>query len=1035
MNPSRLFILRPVATTLFMVAILAIGLITYEMLPLSALPDVEYPTMQVQTFYPGASPEVMTSAITAPLEKQLGQMPGLDQMSSTSSAGASVITLQFDLSLALDVAEQEVQAAISAAQVLLPQDLPAPPIYSKVNPADAPVLTLGVTSKVMPLTQVEDLADTRLAQKISQVKGVGVVSLSGGQRPAVRVIVNPLALAAYGLNLDDLRTTINVANQNGPKGTLDGPARTYTVNTNDQLGNASDYGEIIIAYRNGAPVRLKDVATLVESAENTELGGWMNTTPALILNVQRQPGANVVDVVNRIQSLLPSLKAALPAGVDMTVLTDRTTTIRASVKDVQFEMMLSVALVVLVIFVFLRNIPATIIPSLSVPLSLIGTFAAMYFAGFSLNNLSLMALTIATGFVVDDAIVMIENIARHIEHGERPLQAALNGAGQIGFTIISLTVSLIAVLIPLLFMQDVVGRLFREFAVTLAVTILLSAVVSLTLVPMMCAKLLRSQPKAGEGPYESGHWFTAVVEWYGRRLRWVLDHQPLTLGIFVATLGITVLLYVLIPKGFFPDQDTGLIQGVSEATQAISYSAMAERQNALAAAILTDPDVESLSSFIGVDGSNVTLNSGRFLINLKPRDQRSATVAEVIRRLRGETAKVTGITLYMQPSQDLTLDNTVSRAQYQFMLESADSSALTTWTPRLVSALRQLPQLADVTSNQADNGLAAYVTVDRDSAARLGISVGTVDNALYDAFGQRIVSTIFTQSNQYRVIMQVNRASFPSVDSLASLYVPSAGGGQVPLSAIAKIDVEQRPLVINHLAQFPSTTVSFNLAPGASLGAAVDAIERTEGSLNLPESIRTTFQGAALAFRNNLTNELLLLLAAVGVMYIVLGVLYESFIHPVTILSTLPSAGIGALLALMLFGEDLTIIALIGIILLIGIVKKNAILMIDFAIDAERTQNLPPPEAIYQACLLRFRPILMTTVAAIFGALPLMFGTGTGSELRHPLGVSIVGGLLVSQVLTLFTTPVIYLYFDRLAKRVALGEESGEDHVPLGSAT
>ncbi len=1035
MNPSRLFILRPVATTLFMIAILAVGLITYVMLPLSALPDVEYPTIQVQTFYPGASPEVMTSAITAPLEKQLGQMPGLDQMASTSSAGASVITLQFDLSLALDVAEQEVQAAISAAQVLLPQDLPAPPIYSKVNPADAPVLTLGVTSRVMPLTEVEDLADTRLAQKISQVKGVGVVSISGGERPAVRVIVNPSALAAYGLNLDDLRTTISIANQNGPKGTLDGPARTYTVNTNDQLDTASQYGEIIIAYRNGAPVRLKDVATLVQSAENTELGGWMNTTPALILNIQRQPGANVVDVVDRIGTLLPSLKASLPAGVDVTSLTDRTTTIRASVKDVQFEMMLSVALVVLVIFIFLRNVPATIIPSLSVPLSLVGTFAAMYFAGFSLNNLSLMALTIATGFVVDDAIVMIENIARHIELGERPLQAALNGAGQIGFTIISLTVSLIAVLIPLLFMQEVVGRLFREFAVTLAVTILLSAVVSLTLVPMMCAKLLKARPRAGEGPYDSGYWFAAVVRAYGRGLTWVLDHQPLTLGIFIATLGITVLLYVLIPKGFFPDQDTGLIQGISEATQAISYNAMADRQNALAAAVLTDPDVESLSSFIGVDGSNVTLNSGRFLINLKPRDRRQATVTEVIRRLRTETAKVAGITLYMQPAQDLTLDNTVSRAQYQFMLESADSGPLETWTPRLVEALRRLPQLSDVTSNQADDGLAAYVTVDRDSAARLGISVGTVDNALYDAFGQRIVSTIFTQSNQYRVIMQVNRAAFPSVQSLTSLYVPSAAGGQVPLSAIAKIDVEQRPLVINHLAQFPSTTISFNLAPAASLGAAVDAIERTEASLNLPESIRTTFQGAALAFRNNLTNELLLLLAAVGVMYIVLGVLYESFVHPVTILSTLPSAGIGALLALMLFGEDLTIIALIGIILLIGIVKKNAILMIDFAIDAERTQGLAPREAIYQACLLRFRPILMTTVAAIFGALPLMFGTGTGSELRHPLGVSIVGGLLVSQVLTLFTTPVIYLYFDRLAQRVTLDEDSAEDRIPLGSAT
>ncbi|HEV2701072.1 MAG TPA: MdtB/MuxB family multidrug efflux RND transporter permease subunit [Steroidobacteraceae bacterium] len=1029
MNPSRIFVLRPVATTLLMIAILVVGALGYEELPLAALPEVSYPTIQVQTFYPGASPEVITSAITAPLEKQFGQMPGLNQMSSTSSAGASVITMQFNLALAIDIAEQEVQAAISGAQNLLPQDLPAPPIYAKVNPADAPVLTLGVTSDVLPLTQVEDMADIRIAQKLSQVKGVGVVSISGGQRPAVRAVVNPSALAAYGLNLDDLRTTISVANQNGPKGTFDGPSRAYTINTNDQLRSATEYSQIVVAYRNGAPVRLKDVATLIEAPENTKLGAWMNTTPALIINVQRQPGANVVDVVDEITAMLPGLEATLPAGVVVTPLTDRTVTIRASIKDVQFEMILAVLLVVLVIFLFLRDLRATLIPSLSVPLSLIGTFAVMYLAGYSLNNLSLMALTIATGFVVDDAIVMIENISRYVEAGEAPLDAALKGAGQIGFTIISLTVSLLAVLIPLLFMQDVVGRLFREFAVTLAVTIIISAVVSLTLVPMLCALLIK-QRKPGEDSHEDqSKWLEPTIAWYGRQLTWVLEHQRLTLYVAVATLVVTAGLYILIPKGFFPDQDTGLIQGVSVATESISYQAMAQRQQALAAAVLKDPDVLSLSSFIGVDGNNVTLNSGRFLINLKPRDQRSDTVTGVIHRLQQETAGVQGITLYMQPSQDLSLDNTVSRTQYQFILESADADTLGTWTPKLVSALRERPELADVVSNLENNGLAAQIVIDRDTAARLGVSVGTVDNALYDAFGQRIVSTIFTQSNQYRVIIEADPKAYASTDSIQSLYVPSAAGGQVPLSALAKVEMQAKPLLINHLAQFPAATVSFNLAPGASLGSAVDSIESVEKSLQMPDSISTTFEGAALAFRNNLSNELLLLLAAVLVMYIVLGVLYESFIHPVTILSTLPSAGIGALLALIVFGDDLTIIALIGIILLIGIVKKNAILMIDFAIDAERNQGMAPREAIYQACLLRFRPILMTTVAAIFGALPLMFGTGTGSELRHPLGITIVGGLLVSQVLTLFTTPVIYLAFDRIAKRL-MGRKSADLAAP-----
>ena len=1016
-NPSRLFILRPVATSLLMVAMLLVGILAYRLLPVSALPQVDYPTIQVVTLYPGASPEVVTSVITSPLERQFGQMAGLTQMSSTSSGGASVITLQFSLELNLDIAEQTVQAAINAASNFLPNDLPQAPIYSKVNPADTPIMTLAVSSKALPLFKVEDLVDTRVAQKIAQLSGVGMVSISGGQRPAVRIQANHKALAAYGISLEDVRIVIAAANVNQPKGMFNGPLRSAIIDSNDQLRSADEYRELVVTYRNGAPVRLSEVAEVVDGAENVRLAAWANKDAAVIINIQRQPGANVIEVVDRIKELLPKLQASLPLSIEVVPLTDRTVTIRASIHDVQFELFLAVALVVMVIFLFLRNVPATIIPAVAVPLSLVGTFAVMYLAEFSINNLTLMALTIATGFVVDDAIVVIENISRYIERGESPLKAALKGSEQIGFTIISLTFSLVAVLIPLLFMSDVVGRLFREFAITLAVAILISAVVSLTLTPMMCAKLLHPHNADEEIEQHENDWFERLIAGYGRTLKWVLKHQALTMTVFFMTAALTVVLYIFIPKGFFPTQDTGIIQGFSEAPQNVSFVAMADYQQKLGQLILEDPAVESLSSFIGVDGINSTPNAGRFLINLKPQDERVSATA-VINRLKSKLNSITGVSLYLQPVQDLTMENRVSRTQYQYTLETADIDELNKWTHKLVEKLATQDEFSEVTSDVQDQGQQVYVNIDRSTASRLGVSTADVDNALYSAYGQRLISTIFTQANQYRVVLEVNPAEQNSPEDLNDLRVPSTNGTQVPLSAIAQISERPTPLAISHLDQFPVATLSFNIAAGSSLGDAVAAIDRTKEEIELPLSIRTSYQGAALAFKASLDNTLWLILAAIVTVYIVLGVLYESYIHPITILSTLPSAGVGALLALIISGGDLGIIGIIGIILLIGIVKKNAIMMIDFALEAERKQGMPPAEAIFQACLLRFRPILMTTLAALLGALPLMLGSGVGSELRHPLGITMVGGLLVSQLLTLYTTPVIYLWMDSLARRV-----------------
>ena len=1085
MSPSRPFILRPVATSLLMAAILLAGIVAYFQLPVAALPQVDYPTIQVVTFYPGASPDVMASAITAPLERQFGQVPGLNQMTSTSSDGSSIIILQFSLDLSIDVAEQEVQAGINAAQTYLPPDLPTPPIYSKTNPADAPILTLGLTSDTLPLTQVEDLADTRLAQKISQIPGVGLVSISGGQKPAVRVQVNPTALSHYGINLEDVRTALQQTSVDLAKGNFDGPHQDYQIQANDQLLSSAEFKNVVIAYRNGAPILLSDVAKVVDGAENVKQAAWMDTTPAVILNIQRQPGANIIQVVDRILKRLPVLKTSLPNSVQVKILTDRTTTIRASVDDVEFELMLTIFLVVMVIFLFLRNLSATVIPSVAVPLSLVGTFGIMYLAGYSLNNLTLMALTISTGFVVDDAIVMIENIHRFLEEGDAPLEAALKGSEQIGFTIVSLTISLIAVLIPLLFMGDVVGRLFREFAVTLSVTILVSAVVSLTLTPMMCARLLHAKGENKEGRFYKAteRAWESVIDFYARTLRWVLRHQTATLVVAAATLVLTVVLYIMVPKGFFPVQDTGLIQGISEAPESVSFTAMAQRQQALAGVILKDPAVASLSSFIGIDGTNTTLNNGRILINLKPLEDRRLSASEVIRRLQPALQQVEGITLYMQPVQDLTVEDRVSRTQFQYTLEDPDPAELAREARKMLAGMKALPQLRDVAIDQQTGGLASVLIIDRATASRMGITPQTIDQTLYDAFGQREISTIYTQLNQYHVVLETDpdfqkdpaklkdiylrsatapsaittgstssgvitatsggsssanaRPSGPAANSTSGSASPpvvtSVNGAAVPLSAIAHFEQRTVPLTINHQGQFPVVTFSFNLAPDSSLGEATDAIQKLEKELNLPLSIQAAFQGTAASFRASLANEPLLILAALVTVYIVLGVLYESYIHPITILSTLPSAGVGACLALLICREELSVVALIGIILLIGIVKKNGIMMIDFALEAERKDGKSPDEAIYQACLLRFRPIMMTTMAALLAGLPLALGTGIGSELRRPLGISMVGGLILSQILTLYTTPVIYIFFDRLAHRRAAwrtGEGSEPATIP-----
>ena len=1089
MSPSRPFILRPVATSLLMAAILLIGIVAYTQLPVSALPEVDYPTIQVLTFYPGASPDVVATTVTAPLERQFGELQGLSQMTSTSSGGTSVIVLQFNLTLNIDVAEEEVQSGINAAQSFLPSNLPAPPVYSKTNPADAPVLTMAITSDSMPLSQVEDLIDTRLAPKLSQLSGVGLVSISGGQKPAVRIQVNPAQLASYGLSLESIRTALTQTSVNSAKGNFDGPRQDYQIDANDQLTVSKDYQNVVVAYSNGSPVLLKSVANVVDGVENKTQAAWMDKTPAVILNVQRQPGANTISVVKSIKLLMPQLEANLPKGIQITTLTDLTTDISASVSDVKFELVLTIALVVMVIFLFLRNLYATIIPSIAVPVSLVGTFGAMYALGYSLDNLSLMALTISTGFVVDDAIVMIENISRYLEEGMPPMQAALRGAEQIGFTIVSLTVSLIAVLIPLLFMGDVVGRLFREFAVTLAVTIIISAVVSLTLTPMMCSRILKHDPEAQQGRFyrASERVFEGMIAFYGRTLSVVLRYQTLTLFVALGTLVLTIVLYILIPKGFFPVQDTGVIQGISQAPATVSFSAMSEKQQALADVILKDPAVESLSSFIGADGTNTTLNSGRFSINLKPLDQRDLSAADVIRRLQTKLADVQGVQLFMQPVQNITVDDRVSRTQYQYTLEDPDIDELNLWAGRFVDKLKQMPQLEDVATDQQLGGKAVMMTIDRVTASRMGIAPSTIDNTLYDAYGQRQINTLYTQLNQYHVILEAMPEFQADPSKLQSLYVQSNGSSgatgagastsfaasgsssagsnattqaskytptsgvltpgsnalattqpgsssasgttpstsgtsstissRVPMAAFTHIEDINEPLAITHQGQFPSVTVSFNLGPHAALGDAISAVDKVQKDLNMPLSVQAGFQGTAASFKNSLSNEALLILAALVTVYIVLGVLYESFIHPITILSTLPSAGVGALLSLILFGQDLSVVAIIGIILLIGIVKKNGIMMVDFALEAEREHGKSSTDAIYEASLLRFRPIMMTTMAALLGGLPLAFGSGFGSELRRPLGIAMVGGLLLSQVLTLYTTPVIYIFFDNFAKR------------------